>query len=248
MIVLNFSPPHGECSTGIICSDAADPKLGNLHADLEDCTLMGCRLFGTGNAGPERITYTTKGKVRAYVHYRKPVPEGFERLGLLPVDVLRGIAIPGSESERPRSLASRIATKQPPVRATRRRAAMPAERALRFTCPSRATTPMAAVGRRRFTRSRRPCRPCPTTKADIASSSARIPTWKPISIRPTRAPRGHTISGGRLRRQFGLRRERLGRDRRQLPRRGGSCNGSLGHGIWLRDRRIERTRIGIQVV
>ena len=101
LIVLNFSPPHGECSTGIICSDGADPKMGYFHADLEDCTLMGCRLFGTGSVGPERITYTTQGTVRAYVQYRQPVPAGFQRLGLLPLDVLSRIAIPGRDGGKP---------------------------------------------------------------------------------------------------------------------------------------------------
>ena len=96
LIVLNFSPPHGECSTGVICSDATDSQGGYLHADLEDSTLIGCRLFGTAAAGKERITYTTKGTVSAYVQYRQPVPAGFQRLGLLPTDVLSRLA-PGNE-------------------------------------------------------------------------------------------------------------------------------------------------------
>ncbi|MCL5098518.1 MAG: hypothetical protein M1608_13510 [Candidatus Omnitrophica bacterium] len=98
--MLNFSPPHGQCSTGIICSDSPEAQLGFLHVDLENSTLLGCRLFGTGSAGPDRITYSTKGTVRAYVQYRQPVPEGFQRLGLLPVDVLSKLAIPGNESPR----------------------------------------------------------------------------------------------------------------------------------------------------
>lgn len=101
MIVLNFSPPHGECSAGIICSDTPDLNRGFFHADLEDCTLMGCQLFGTGNAGKERITYTTQGTVRAYVHYRQTVPAGFLRLGLMPLDVLGRIAPPGNDRESP---------------------------------------------------------------------------------------------------------------------------------------------------
>jgi len=40
------------------------------------------------------VTYTVKGRVQAYVQYRQPVPKGFERLGLWPVDLFDRIAPP----------------------------------------------------------------------------------------------------------------------------------------------------------
>jgi hypothetical protein len=89
LIVLNFSQPRGTPSSGILCSEVADPKY--VHVDLEDCALMGYKVFGTGK-NPGRVSYTTKGEVRAYVQYEQPVPERFQRLGLWPVDVFRGIA------------------------------------------------------------------------------------------------------------------------------------------------------------
>lgn len=90
LIVLNFSQPRGTPSSGIFCCD----KAGNhLHLDLQDCTLMGYQVFGTGN-GAGAISCTTQGKVRAYVQFEQTVPEGFERLGLWPVDVFQAISPP----------------------------------------------------------------------------------------------------------------------------------------------------------
>ena len=91
LIVLNFSQPRGTPSSGIICCDVADSKY--LHVDLEDCTLMGYKVFGTGQKA-SAISYTTKGKVRAYVQFEQSVPKGFERLGLWPVDVFDTIGPP----------------------------------------------------------------------------------------------------------------------------------------------------------
>jgi hypothetical protein len=89
LLVLNFSQPRGTPSTGIICSDVADPKY--VHVDLEDCTLAGYKVFGVGKH-TSQISYTTKGKVRAYVQFEQPVPDGFERLGLWPVETFRTLA------------------------------------------------------------------------------------------------------------------------------------------------------------
>jgi hypothetical protein len=90
LIVLNYSQPRGTPSSGIFCCD----KPGNhLHLDLEDCTLMGYQVFGTGN-GTGKISCTTKGKVRAYVQFEQSVPNGFERLGQWPVEVFAAIAPP----------------------------------------------------------------------------------------------------------------------------------------------------------
>jgi hypothetical protein len=98
LIVLNFSQPRGTPSSGIVCSDVADPKY--VHVDLEDCALMGYKVFGSGKS-PGRISYTTKGNVRAYVQFEQPVPEGFQRLGLWPVDVFRALAPLRPESPKP---------------------------------------------------------------------------------------------------------------------------------------------------
>ena len=100
LIVLNFSQPHGKPSTGVICCDKADPKYP--HVDLEDCTLMGYMVFGTGGR-PGRIAYTTKGRVAAYVQFQQPVPKGMERLTRWPVDAFAALRPPeprGARSER----------------------------------------------------------------------------------------------------------------------------------------------------
>lgn len=88
LIVLNFSQPRGTPSSGIICSDVADPKY--VHVDLEDCGLMGYKVFGTGK-NPGRISYTTQGDVSAYVQFEQTVPEGIKRLGLWPVGLFRAL-------------------------------------------------------------------------------------------------------------------------------------------------------------
>ena len=90
-IVLNFSQPHGTPSTGIICCDKADPK--HPHIDLEDCTLMGYMVFGTGGR-PGKISYSTKGRVAAYVQFQQPVPDGMERLTRWPVGVFHALEPP----------------------------------------------------------------------------------------------------------------------------------------------------------
>jgi hypothetical protein len=68
---------------------------GRLHVDLEDCILAGYSVF-TPNEASEAASYTTKGKVQAYVHYRKQVPKGFEQLGLWPHDLFSQIAPPAA--------------------------------------------------------------------------------------------------------------------------------------------------------
>jgi len=89
LIVLNFSQPHGTPSTGIICCGCKDGR--QLHVDFEDCTLMGFKVFGV-QAGS--VSYTTKGRVCAYVQYRQPVPQGMERLRFWPVDVFDDLIPP----------------------------------------------------------------------------------------------------------------------------------------------------------
>ena len=94
MIVLNFSQPVGTPSGGIIHTPLDG---GQLHVDLEDCTLMGYKVFGAGKGD---IQYTTKGTVRAYVQFQQSVPAGFERLGLWPAEVFQGIAPPQRPTPR----------------------------------------------------------------------------------------------------------------------------------------------------
>lgn len=93
LVALNFSQPQGTPTNGIIQS-VQDGKL--LHVDLEDCTLMGYKVFGVivnkDTAGD--IGYTTKGDVRAYVQFQQKVPKGFHRLGHWPAEVFQTILPP----------------------------------------------------------------------------------------------------------------------------------------------------------
>jgi hypothetical protein len=92
-IVLNFTQPEmGGKSTGIICTEGHGPK-GKLHIDFEDCIFAGYSVFTNGKDG-EVVSYTTKGKVQAYVQFKKSLPEGFERINLWPAQLFDEIAIP----------------------------------------------------------------------------------------------------------------------------------------------------------
>ena len=93
MIVLNFTQPEmGGKSTGIICTQGHGPT-GRLHVDLEDCILAGYSVLTPGKEA-EAARYTTRGKVQAYVQFKQPVPEGFERLGLWPTELFAQMAPP----------------------------------------------------------------------------------------------------------------------------------------------------------
>ncbi len=97
MIVLNFTQPEmGGKSTGILCTEGHSAT-GKLHVDLEDCTLAGYSLMTPGKAAGA-LSYTTKGKVRAYVQFRQDLPAGFERVGLWPADLFREMAPPATPS------------------------------------------------------------------------------------------------------------------------------------------------------
>ena len=99
MIVLNFTQPEmGGKSTGIICTQGHGPK-GKLHVDLEDSILAGYSVFTNGEDG-KAMSYTTKGKVQAYVQFSQPVPEGFERINLWPAQLFDFIAIPKPEAKK----------------------------------------------------------------------------------------------------------------------------------------------------
>ena len=92
-IVLNFTQPEmGGKSTGIICTQGHGKK-GKLHVDLEDCILAGYSVFTSGADG-KGVSYTTKGKVEAYIQFAQPIPEGFERINLWPVELFDKMAIP----------------------------------------------------------------------------------------------------------------------------------------------------------
>lgn len=85
LVSFNFSQPQGKPGTGVIHS-TIEGKL--LHVDLEDCTLMGGKVFG---AGKGEVGYTITGDVKAYVQFQQEVPKGMHRLGHWPVDVFQTI-------------------------------------------------------------------------------------------------------------------------------------------------------------
>lgn len=98
MIVLNFTQPEmGGKSTGIICTQGHSPT-GRLHVDLEDCILAGYSVFTPGDEA-KAASYTTKGTVQAYVQFKQALPEGFQRLGLWPIDLFSQIAPPRSPKD-----------------------------------------------------------------------------------------------------------------------------------------------------
>ncbi len=53
---------------------------GQLHVDLEDCTLAGYSVFTPGDEG-KAATCTAAGRTQAAVQFKQEVPAGFERLG-----------------------------------------------------------------------------------------------------------------------------------------------------------------------
>lgn len=102
MIVLNFTQPEmGGKSTGIICTQGHSPT-GKLHVDLEDCILAGYSVLTPGNDA-QAAGITTTGKVQAYVQYKQPVPQGFERLGTWPVDLFSQMAPPADPKQLKRN-------------------------------------------------------------------------------------------------------------------------------------------------
>jgi len=104
LIVLNFSQAVGTPSDGIIVS-MEDGKL--LHAELEDCLLMGYKVFGVKvkKETVGDIKYTLTGNVRAYVQFLQDLPTGMTRIGDWPIDAFSAI-VPPSPS-RPSKLIDR---------------------------------------------------------------------------------------------------------------------------------------------
>ena len=90
LLVMNFTQPAGTppC-TGIIRT----PNDGaRYQVDLEDCLLMGCKVFSDEKPTPPK--YTLKGKNCAYVQFNNPVPEGMIPMKGWPVDLFRYMAPP----------------------------------------------------------------------------------------------------------------------------------------------------------
>ena len=96
LIALNFTQPEmGGKSTGILCTEGPSTETRRFHVDLENCILAGYSVFTPG--AESLITCTTKGKVQAYVQFKQPVPQGFERLGLWPVALFSRMAPPAAK-------------------------------------------------------------------------------------------------------------------------------------------------------
>jgi hypothetical protein len=95
LIALNFTQPEmGGKSTGIFATERRDfAKASGLHVDLEDTIVCGYSIRTPGPFG-KYLTYSTKGRVQAYVQYKQDMPEGFERLGLWPTELFYHIAPP----------------------------------------------------------------------------------------------------------------------------------------------------------
>jgi hypothetical protein len=100
LVALNFSQPQGTPTDGIIQS-VEEGKL--LHVDLEDCTLMGYKVFGVKvkKDTANEIGYATSGDVRAYVQYQQEVPKGFHRLGFWPAEVFQSLVPPEPQTASP---------------------------------------------------------------------------------------------------------------------------------------------------
>ena len=95
LIVLNFTQPEmGGKATGILCTEGPAKKTRRLHVDLENCILAGYSVFTPG--AESLISCTTKGKVQVYTQFKQSVPDGFERLGLWPVELFSRIAPPSA--------------------------------------------------------------------------------------------------------------------------------------------------------
>jgi len=92
LIALNFTQKEMNKSTGIIGTERHQPT-GRLHVDLEDCFLAGYSLFTPGEYGGA-VSYAIKGNVKAYVHYKQPVPDGFIRINTWPAELFDHIGIP----------------------------------------------------------------------------------------------------------------------------------------------------------
>lgn len=106
LAALNFSQPHGTPTDGIIQSVQRGELL---HVDLEDCLLMGYKVFGVivDKATEGDIGYSVTGDVRAYVQFQQVVPAGMHRLAQWPVEDFARLSPPAprpAEALGPREL------------------------------------------------------------------------------------------------------------------------------------------------
>jgi hypothetical protein len=79
------------------CTEGHSPT-GSLHVDLEDSILAGYSLFTPGEAA-KVASCSLKGTVQAYVQFKQPLPDGFQRLGFWPVDLFSRMAPPRTPEE-----------------------------------------------------------------------------------------------------------------------------------------------------
>lgn len=90
LLVMNFTQPAGDppC-TGIIRT----PNDGSRYKiDLEDCELMGCKVFSDEKPNPPQ--YTLKGRNRVYIQYTREIPDGMEPMHGWPVELFQQMAPP----------------------------------------------------------------------------------------------------------------------------------------------------------
>ncbi|MBN1351751.1 hypothetical protein JXJ21_20220 [candidate division KSB1 bacterium] len=99
LVTLNFSQPHGTPTDGIIQSVEHGKYM---HIELEDCTLMGYKVFGVRVAQEtvNEIGYTTKGCVQAYIQFQQALPVGFHRLAHWHVETFQSILPPAPETKK----------------------------------------------------------------------------------------------------------------------------------------------------
>ena len=111
LVALNFSQPHGTPIDGIIQSVEHGK---HLHVELQDCTLMGYKVFGVrvNKDTVGELGYTTRGSVRAYVQFQQDVPPGITRLSHWPVDTFQALIPPAPEDTRPPFAAKQLARRQ----------------------------------------------------------------------------------------------------------------------------------------
>ena len=100
LVTLNFSQPAGTPTDGIIQS-VQQGKF--LHIDLEDCALMGYKVFGVKVATntQNEIQFTTKGAVNAYIQFQQNLPAGFLRLDHWPTETFAALAPPPVHRDLP---------------------------------------------------------------------------------------------------------------------------------------------------
>ncbi|MBQ9813111.1 MAG: hypothetical protein IJM54_07330 [Thermoguttaceae bacterium] len=95
MIVNNFTQPAGQPQmSGVIRS----PNDGSRYLiDLEDCDMMGCKIFSDEKPNPPQ--YTFKGVNRAYTQFTHETPKGMERFEGWPIELFQYMAPPAAATD-----------------------------------------------------------------------------------------------------------------------------------------------------